>query len=194
MRHAHISLLALAVVLVSLAAAGCGGGSKSPSIASLGTTTRSRGASSGPTLFAVPPGGAGIGASISTDVGTGAAGVRFTACMRSHGVPGFPDPDSHGTITITVSTSLDPAAPLFQRAVAACQHLVPPGKTLSQAQYQRMKQRLLSFAACMRSHGVPNYPDPTFSNGGVSQGSGPKSGVDANSATFRAAQRTCQKR
>ena len=55
-----------------------------------------------------------------------------------------------------------------------------------------MKQRLLAFAACMRSHGVPRYPDPTFSNGGVSQGFGPEDGVDSSSPAFREAQKTCE--
>jgi len=182
---------------LALVASGCGGGSKSPSIASLGTTTSSDSGSgaSNSGAFSLPP-GSGIGASISTSLGTGAAGVRFTGCMRSHGVPNFPDPDSQGTITITVSASLNPSSPAFQRAVAACHHLIPAGSeaghTLSQAQQQQMKARVLAFAACMRSHGVPSYPDPKFSNGGVSQGYGAKGGVDPNSPVFQAAQKTCQ--
>ncbi len=113
--------------------------------------------------------------------------------MRSHGVTNFPDPDSHGTITITVSTSLNPSSPLFQRAEGECQHLLPPGKTLSQTQEQGMKAGALAFAACMRSHGVPNYPDPTFSSGGVSQSLSRKEGIDPNSPIFEAAQKTCQR-
>jgi hypothetical protein len=113
--------------------------------------------------------------------------------MRSHGVPNFPDPDATGTITITTSPSLNPASPLFQKAEADCQHLVPPGKTLSPAQQQRMKKEALAFAACMRSHGVPGYPDPTFGSGGmVSQGFGRKNGVDPSSPIFQKAQKTCQ--
>jgi hypothetical protein len=184
--------LGLGLAGVVLLAAGCGAGSKSPSIATLGTTTAGSGRSSNAGPFALPPGGAGIGASISTDVGTGAAGVRFTACMRSHGVPNFPDPDSRGTITITVSTSLDPRSPGFQRAAADCQHLLPAGRAPSQAQQQRMKEAALAFAACMRAHGVPRYPDPTFSNGGISQGYGPSGGVDPASPVFQAAQKSCQ--
>ncbi len=129
---------------------------------------------------------------MSTQVGTGPAGVRFTVCMRSHGVPTFPDPDATGTLTITTSPSLNPSSPLFQKAEVDCQHLLPPGKTLSQAQQQKLKARVLAFAACMRSHGVPNYPDPTFSKGGVSQAYGGKGGVDPNSPIFQAAQKTCQ--
>ncbi len=122
----------------------------------------------------------------------GTAGVKYTACMRSHGVPNFPDPDSHGTITITVSTSLNPSSPAFQRAEADCQHLLPPGKTPIQAQQQRMKAAAIAFAACMRSHGVPNYPDPKFfGSGGVAQGSG-GNGMDPNSPISQAAQKACQ--
>lgn len=46
------------------------------------------------------------------------------------------------------------------------------------------------FAACMRAHGVPNFPDPS-AQGAIQIGSG--SGIDPNSPTFQAAQTTCQK-
>jgi hypothetical protein len=191
-RSGGIALLLAVVAGVALLAAGCGGGAGSPPVASLGTTPSSSGTAGGSSVFAVPPGGAGIGGSISRQVGM-AAGVRFTTCMRSHGVPSFPDPDSQGVITLTVSASLDPSAPVFRRAAADCQHLLPPGKTLSEAQQQQMKSRLLAFAACMRAHGVPHYPDPTFGSGGmVSQGFGRGDGVDPTSPTFQAAQKACQ--
>lgn len=191
MRPYRIRALGPVVVCLALLAAGCGGGSKSSSVASLGAAASSSGAGSGTSAFALPPGGPGIGASISRQVGT-AAGVEYTACMRSHGVTNFPDPDADGTITITVSTSLDPSAPVFRRAEAQCRHLLPAEKTLSQTQQQQMKKRALAFAACMRSHGVPNYPDPKFfGSGGVAQGSG-GNGMDPNSPLFQAAQKTCQ--
>jgi hypothetical protein len=129
---------------------------------------------------------------MSTQVGTGATGVRYSACMQSHGVANFPEPNAQGTITITVSSSLNPDAPLFQRAEADCQHLVPAGKGLSAAKQQQFKQRLLAVAACMRSHGVPNYPDPRFSAGGVTQGYDARDGVDPNSPIFQAAQKACR--
>jgi hypothetical protein len=112
-------------------------------------------------------------------------------------VPNFPDPDSTGTITITVSASLNPGSPAFKRAVAACQPLIPSGSEAghrpSQAQQRQMKARALAFAACMRSHGVPGYPDPTFSpGGGISQSLSRANGVNSNSPTVKAAQQTCQ--
>ncbi len=176
-------------------AAGCGGGSKPPSVASLGTTTSNGavgGARGGSSAFALPPGGAGIGASMSITVGT-AAGVRYAACMQSHGLPNFPEPNAQGVITVTVSTSLNPGSPLFQKAEADCQHLIPAGKGPSRALRQRMKERMLASAACMRAHGVPGYPDPTFGSGGmVSQGVSRKS-VDSNSPIFQAAENSCRR-
>jgi len=184
-------LLAAGLASLALLAAGCGGGSKSPSVASLGTTpSSSAGGTASNRLFSAGVGG--FGASVSTQVGTGPAGVRYTACMRSHGVPSFPDPDAQGTITITVSPSLDPSSPVFQQAEADCQHLAPAGKGPSQARQQRMKEGALAFAACMRSHGVPGYPDPSFgSDGMISQKIG-RSEVDPNSPIFQAGQKTCQ--
>ena len=185
-------LLAAGLASLALFAVGCGGGAKSPSVASLGTPpSGSAGASSSANLFS--PGVDGFGASMSTQVGTGAAGIQYTACMRSHGVPNFPDPDAQGTLTITVSPSLNPSSPLFQKAETDCRHLLPARKGLSQAQQQRMKTRLLAFAACMRSHGFPHYPDPIFGSGGmVSQGIGRNDGIDPNSPIYQAAQKTCQ--
>ena len=43
------------------------------------------------------------------------------------------------------------------------QRLPAPGpgrRPLSRAQLQQMLSKLLQFARCMRSHGVPDFPDP----------------------------------
>jgi hypothetical protein len=185
----------LVLILAGIAslAAGCGADAKPPSVASFGTTPSSNSSgSAGSSSSSVPPGGLVAGASMSTQVGTGAAGVEYAACMRSHGVPNYPDPDDQGVLTITISAALDPSSPLFEKAVADCQKLIPAGKTLSPAKQQEMKTVALAFAACMRSHGVPHYPDPTFGSGGmVSQKIGRGDG-DPSSLLFRAAQKACQ--
>jgi hypothetical protein len=55
-----------------------------------------------------------------------AQALKFSACMRSHGVAGFPDPQFHagGGVSISIKagngTTLDPQSPIFQRAQKAC--------------------------------------------------------------------------
>jgi hypothetical protein len=54
-----------------------------------------------------------------------AQALAFSACMRSHGEPSFPDPQfSGGTISVRISggpgKALDPSSPIFQAAQKAC--------------------------------------------------------------------------
>ena len=183
-------MLGLVVVALALLAAGCGGGTKSPAVASLGTTSSGNtsdnaGSSSSP----APAGGLPIGSSMSTEVGTGAAGVRFAACMRSNGVSNYPDPDAQGVITITISSALNPSSPLFQKAHSDCQKLIPAGRAPSAAQQRQHKAKALAFAACMRAHGVPHYPDPTFGSGGTISQSLGRGDADPSSPIVQAAQK-----
>jgi hypothetical protein len=116
--------------------------------------------------------------------------------MRSHGVPKFPDPDSQGRLMIRVGpgTGLDPNSPSFRAAQRTCQKLMPNGGKLSPAQTKQAMEDALKFSACMRSHGVPKFPDPKIAaDGGMSLGFRRGSGIDPNSPQFRAAQSACQK-
>jgi hypothetical protein len=92
-----------------------------------------------------------------------ASAVRYTSCMRSHGVPEYPDPNSAGQlpkITPANEAQLGVSEARFQTAQTACQALWPyQGPT--QAQQRQELTDALKFARCMRSHGVPNWPDPT---------------------------------
>jgi hypothetical protein len=58
--------------------------------------------------------------------------LRFSGCMRSHGVADFPDPVFHaggGGINISIKagqgSDLTPSSPTFQAAQQACQKLLP---------------------------------------------------------------------
>lgn len=57
-----------------------------------------------------------------------AQALEFSRCMRSHGVTGFPDPDSSGRIPDPASLSppINQGAPLFQAANRACGKYRPP--------------------------------------------------------------------
>ena len=54
---------------------------------------------------------------------------------------------------------------------------------------QQMYEADSVYAGCMRSHGLPNFPDPTESPNGISLR---LNGVDPNSAQFRSAQTACR--
>jgi hypothetical protein len=179
LKRAALLPLALAgVVGLVLLTAACGGGSSGAKVAQVGTTgsTRSSGA--------------------SNDSRSGDP-TKYSACMRSHGVPNFPDPDSKGRIKITSGvsangqkTGVDVHSPEFDRARKSCDKLLPNGGRPTAADQQREQQQMLKFAQCMRSHGVPKFPDPT--SGGMMT-LGTKAGIDPNTPQFQAAQKTCQK-
>ncbi|MBV9382841.1 MAG: hypothetical protein JO242_19535 [Streptosporangiaceae bacterium] len=106
--------------------------------------------------------------------------------MRSHGVPKFPDPTSQGTFQITSGQGVNINSPQYQNAAKACQSLAP---TLGGTPAQN-KAAALKYSSCMRSHGVPNFPDPQ-PNGGFMIGA--NNGIDPNSPQFQSAQQACQK-
>jgi hypothetical protein len=55
-----------------------------------------------------------------------AKALKFSACMRSHGLPGFPDPKQDGPgISITGGRGIDVRSPQFQRAQNECRSLSP---------------------------------------------------------------------
>jgi len=58
-------------------------------------------------------------------------GLAFSACMRSHGEPNFPDPPSGGAaIRILPGSGIDPRSPQYQTATMACgKHLGKTSKT-----------------------------------------------------------------
>jgi hypothetical protein len=126
--------------------------------------------------------------SSGTAKGTASAFLAFSTCMRSRGVTNFPDPSAGGGFHITPGEGIDPQSPSFQAAQHTCKKLLPGGGPgpVSQAQ----KVQLLANAQCMREHGVPNYPDPTFPpGGGIEQFLGP--GINPQSPAFQSAARHC---
>lgn len=49
----------------------------------------------------------------------------------------------------------------FLAAHAPCGHLVPNGSQETVAQIQAYLRDAVRFAGCMRTHGLPHWPDPT---------------------------------
>ena len=112
--------------------------------------------------------------------------LAYAECMRAHGVPGFPDPQSDGTFNETRANAGDFHGPRFQSANKSCVHLEGPGMT--SAQFQQNVDQALKFAACMRAHGITNF-QASVSHGQVGMGG---QGADPNSPQFQSAQKACQ--
>jgi hypothetical protein len=90
--------------------------------------------------------------------------LAFSGCMRSHGVPNWPDPNSSGVLPKNQVAQLAASNPQFPAAHRACEHLLPNGGQPTQAQVQQAWNDMRDFARCMRSHGVPNWPDPAVTS------------------------------
>ena len=91
------------------------------------------------------------------------AAVAFSGCLRSHGVPNFPDPSSSAEIPKETAQQLGVSSSQLQGALNACQHLLPDTGNVDDnpAELHRWWSQMLHFARCMHSHGVPNWPDPS---------------------------------
>jgi hypothetical protein len=174
-------VLVLAIpACLALVAAGCGAGAKSPSVASIGTA----GSTTRP-VAPPPPSG-----SVGQSYGDASA---YSQCMRGHGLPDFPDPNSQGRLLVNIhpGSDLSPSSAQYQSANKACHDLLPNGGQQTQAQEQQDLARLVKYAQCMRSYGIPSFPDPTRANGHASliqKGSG----IDQNSPQFQNAQQACR--
>lgn len=131
----HIVVSVTAAAAVATFAAGCGGGS-SAGIAHVSTT---------PTTSATT---------------TTSALVAFSQCMRANGVPSFPDPQTYqgGNVKLTIHALGQ--GPKVKAALQACTNLLPTGNESQQAPSRQQVAAELSFARCMRSHGLANFPDP----------------------------------
>jgi hypothetical protein len=118
--------------------------------------------------------------------------LAFSRCVRSHGVPNFPDPPAffNGKFPGSSPQQLGVSVSRIRAATEACLNLLPPvpGQASLTAQQQ---QDYLRAAACMRSHGISGFPDPDFSNGTVNLTI--PSSIDASSPQFTQARQICQR-
>jgi hypothetical protein len=174
-------VVAATLLGVGVLVAACGGGTPSQGVASLGQTTTTSGSS---------------GAQDTSAASRENSALAYISCMRTHGEPNMPEPDfdgGHVSINITGGSGVDPSSPQFARANKACQHLVPdkggasggnPITPADQADY-------LKAVACMRSHGITNFPDPSFEDDSVEFNE--TTPIDTNSPQYKSALTVCQK-
>ena len=118
--------------------------------------------------------------------------LAYSECMRSHGVPSYPDPNSKGQFIVENGQN-DPTAnvstTVANAAMKACKSLEPA--SLAQGPPTSgnagKNSQGLKFSACMRGHGEPDFPDPA-ANGSFTL----PAGMNAESPRFQSAEKACQ--
>jgi hypothetical protein len=126
------------------------------------------------------------------------AAYRYAACMRTHGVSDFPDPQVSSQGNQTSVRQMVPAgtakSPAFKGAQRACASIMPgPGTAnpAEEAQQRRLRTLgLLSFARCMRAHAVSSFPDPD-AQGQISPQALASAGIDIHLPSVIQAAMTC---
>jgi hypothetical protein len=110
------------------------------------------------------------GAATSSNAGEPAnAQLSFSRCVRSDGVPNFPDPQAGASNAKYPSAQqLRVSSSQLSTAETACQHLLPAGidDQFPPAEVPLLLRSMLPFSSCMRSHGVPSFPDPAADSEG----------------------------
>jgi hypothetical protein len=161
--HCRRQLIVASIVAVAafaLLASGCGGGGSSSVTSS--TTTAQNGA---------------LGEALA-----------FARCMRSHGIPDWPDPTSSGEFDKSALRQLGVSVSRVRGIEESACNLPlggPQGPTITLAD----RADYLRAAACMRSHGFPDFPDPTFGNNSVETNI--PSSIDQDSSPFKSAAGIC---
>jgi hypothetical protein len=145
------------------------------------------------------PSGNAVGATTESP-NSSSSPVGLSRCMRAHGVTNFPDPtagpggegfngvgrSNTGVLTVDGITFSGPVAGAAEKAGA---RFLPPSGPPPRPTAKQMRGAL-TFARCMRSHGVPSFPDPTFSPA-EAKSNGPPGGVDPTSPAFTHAAVEC---
>ena len=130
------TVLALSLLLAT-ALAGCArGGTDDPGVASAGNGTPTASASAQP---------------------AGNAPLKYSQCMREHGMTWFPDPKPGGELGVSMPDGVDKSK--MDAAEQACRQWAPNGGNAPKLDAAALEQVRL-MAKCMRENGVPNFPDP----------------------------------
>jgi hypothetical protein len=148
----------IALILISIcmagAAAGCGGaGSGTHGGGTQGSGSQGAGASGG--------GSQGTGSQGGGTEHTMSVMRQLAHCIRSHGMPGWPDPVLNPLTELPDWPQNAPRVPAsIQQACQSVANHLPPDVQQSQPPTPANMQALVRFARCMRAHGVTNWPDP----------------------------------
>jgi len=134
------------LVVLGFGLAACGDGSASPGVASVESNS---------TTTVAPAAAPSSSAALYDDE------LKYAQCMRTHGVPNFPDPSSSGSFQMPAGTNR--SSPAF----AACQKFLPGrgsgGLGSGPPPTAAALAQMLKVSQCMRRHGISDFPDPRTS-------------------------------
>jgi hypothetical protein len=116
--------------------------------------------------------------------------LAFSRCVRTHGVPDYPDPLSNGQ-EAPDAKHIAKGNPRFPAAQIACSHLLSNGGQPTQAQLEQQRTEFVNFARCMQTHGVPDFPEPITDSHGRPEFNLQAAGIDLSSPHIRAAALRC---
>ena len=186
-RRSGAACLAAALVALGVLVAGCGGSSPSGGVASLGSH-----ASKTSTTSSTAAGSTGGRRILAGQPGRCVLGVRARTRRAQLPRPKNHHPRQRGERARSRSIRRSRGNPHFKSAQQACKKLLPGGGPGGEGNHQitpSEQAQYLKAAACIRSHGVPNFPDPTFSGGGVHI---EHQGLNESSPAFKAAVQACE--
>lgn len=128
-----------------------------------------------------PPASAPGGTSVPALQSSGApSAIGYSACIRAHGIPDFPDPGRDGRVPKTSADHLGVSDARLRAAEQACRGRYPVSTARGhgrsdiafrqceetadcpQALVQQAMTQLRRFSRCMRSHGLVRFPDPVL--------------------------------
>lgn len=134
------------------------------------------------------PSSGGSGTASTTESAAYRADIAFAQCMRTHGVPNFPDPGPSTNFTVSGAPVGGAANTPSGKAYNTCQYLLPNGSSSNNGSVTTQElSEGVALAQCLRTHGEPTFPDPTVVNGGLNFAF---TGVD--SPQFQAAVSACR--
>jgi hypothetical protein len=118
--------------------------------------------------------------------------LAYVHCVRAHGVPNYPDPDSNGAEP-PGTKELFVSNPQYRVASDVCRHLLPNGGIQTQAPQANAMTEVgaVRLAGCMRAHGYPSFPDPTIDSVGQPVFDVQAAGIDPHSPQVFAAAHRC---
>ncbi len=146
-RRSGAACVAVALIALGVLVTGCGGTSPSGGVASIG-----KHASKTSTTSSTAAGSTGSASPESQ-------AVAYSACVRAHGVPNFPDPKitTHGN-GVSVAIGINPSIssnPHFKSAQQACKKLLPGGGPGGEAEPSDQPPGTVAVPEGRRVHPLP---------------------------------------